>query len=63
MALLEVKDLTFELAGHTILGGITLSIESREKVAILGANGSGKTTLAQLLAGWLTHGPPHVVGP
>jgi energy-coupling factor transporter ATP-binding protein EcfA2 len=50
---LEVENLTFELAGRTILGGITLSIERGERVAILGANGSGKTTLAQCLAGWL----------
>jgi energy-coupling factor transport system ATP-binding protein len=53
LALLEVKDLTFELAGRTILDGITLSIQRGERVAILGANGSGKTTLAQCLAGWL----------
>ena len=50
---MEVEDLTFQLAGRTILSGITLSIERGERVAILGANGSGKTTLAQCLAGWL----------
>ena len=30
MALLEVEDLTFELAGRTILDGISLSIERGE---------------------------------
>ncbi len=57
MALLEVTDLAFELAGRAILQGITLSIERGERVAILGANGSGKTTLAQCLAGWLPTSP------
>lgn len=35
---------------HTVLNKINLTIESGEKVGVLGLNGSGKTTLVRLIA-------------
>ena len=36
---------------RTILAGVNLTVESGERVGMVGANGSGKTTLARILAG------------
>lgn len=53
--MIDIKNLTFGYgaAGPDILSGLSLSIASGERIAILGGNGSGKTTLAQWIAGWL----------
>ncbi|MDW6023212.1 ABC transporter ATP-binding protein [Mesorhizobium sp. BAC0120] len=55
MALIDIKNLTFGYGakGPAVLKGLNLSIESGERLAILGGNGSGKTTLAHWIAGWL----------
>lgn len=47
----HVENLTVELGGSKVLGGVELSVARGEVAVILGPNGSGKTTLLKVLAG------------
>jgi ABC-type Mn2+/Zn2+ transport system ATPase subunit len=47
--LIALEDLAIGYDGHTVLSGISLSIERSSFTAILGANGSGKSTLLKTL--------------
>lgn len=49
--LLEVKDLVAGYDGSRVLGGVNLSIDTGETVALLGRNGVGKTTLVESIMG------------
>lgn len=53
---LEAKNLTFAYEGRAgnIFSDVSFSVESHERVAILGPSGFGKTTLCKNLAGYLT---------
>ena len=51
MAFLQVKNLSVEIHGKTILDGLNLSIEAGQVAAIMGPNGSGKSTLSYVIAG------------
>ncbi len=51
MADLEIRDLTVDVAGKTILNGVTLDLEKGKTLALMGPNGSGKSTLAYAIAG------------
>lgn len=48
-----VKDLGKRFERQWVFRGLSLSIYSGTRLAILGANGSGKSTLLKILAGWL----------
>jgi molybdate transport system ATP-binding protein len=50
-SILEVKGLTVQLSGKTVLKDISFSIKQGERLAIIGASGSGKSTLIQTLTG------------
>lgn len=51
--LLDVSDLRSGYGGVEILHGVSLAVEARETVCVLGANGAGKTTLVNTVAGVL----------
>ena len=54
MALIEVKNVSFEYpGGYKAISDLSLNIEANEKIAIIGENGAGKTTLARLINGLL----------
>lgn len=53
--IIEIKNLNFSYnLKKELLKNISLKIEPKEKVALIGASGSGKTTLAQIIAGFYT---------
>jgi manganese/iron transport system ATP-binding protein len=50
---LEVRDLTVDLGGRTVLTDVHLTVEKGELVGLVGPNGAGKTTLLRTLMGLL----------
>lgn len=49
--MLNIKNLTAEIGGKTILNGIDLEIPDGQVHAIMGPNGAGKSTLSYVLSG------------
>lgn len=50
MTVVDLRDVSVNLAGRTVLHGISARLEDA-RVGIVGRNGSGKTTLARVIAG------------
>jgi zinc transport system ATP-binding protein len=48
---LQVKNLTVELAGRTIINNLSFEVKKGETLVVLGPNGAGKTTLLRALLG------------
>ncbi len=51
--MLVLKDITFRIAGRTLLDKTSLSIFAGQRVGLIGLNGTGKSTLFKLIAGEL----------
>src|SRR5258708_30642174 len=50
-AMLTISDLTYRIAGRTLLEGASAQINSGWKVGLVGRNGAGKSTLLDLIRG------------
>jgi branched-chain amino acid transport system ATP-binding protein len=49
--LLKISDLAIRFGGITALDGVSLEVNDREILAIIGPNGSGKTTFFNCISG------------
>ena len=53
MPLLSLDDVAIAFGAETILRGLTLRIEERDRLAVVGANGAGKTSVLEVISGAL----------
>lgn len=51
MPLLAVTNLLHHYGDHTVLDGVSLSVEAGERIGIVGRNGAGKSTLLKCMTG------------
>ncbi len=49
--MLEVRELRKAFAGFVAVGGVSLTVETRQIAAVIGPNGAGKSTLFNLITG------------
>jgi ATP-binding cassette, subfamily F, member 3 len=50
---LQINDLTYRIAGRTILENASITVPTGSRAALVGRNGAGKTTLLRLITGEL----------
>jgi ATP-binding cassette subfamily F protein uup len=53
MGLISLQDVSLAFGGPRLFESVSLQLEAKERVALLGRNGSGKSTLLKVLAGEL----------
>ena len=58
--LVHLQDVSKSYGGDTVLEGVSLQIENRDRVGLVGPNGCGKTTLLKLIGGQLEADRGHV---
>ncbi|MDY0881340.1 ABC-F family ATP-binding cassette domain-containing protein [Dongia soli] len=51
--MLTISDLTYRIAGRSILSGASLSLSAGQRAGLVGRNGTGKSTLLKLISGQL----------
>ena len=51
MILLDAADLAASRPGKPLFAGISLTVSSGDRLAVVGLNGCGKSTLLRMLAG------------
>ena len=54
MALISLQNISIAFGGPKILDDLSLQIEKKQRICLLGRNGSGKSTLMKILEGRLT---------
>ena len=54
MALVSLQNIKLAFGGPELLDGVTLQINSNERVCLVGRNGAGKSTLMKIIAGEMT---------
>jgi len=52
--MLSITDLTYRIAGRTLLDKVSINIPAGHRVGLVGPNGTGKSTLFKLISGELT---------
>jgi osmoprotectant transport system ATP-binding protein len=53
MALVEFREVTYEVGGKTVLSRVSFGVEAGETLVLLGRSGSGKTTALKMTNGML----------
>ncbi|MBI4681802.1 MAG: ATP-binding cassette domain-containing protein [Nitrospirae bacterium] len=53
MALISLKDVRLAFGGPELIDGVSLQIERRERVCLVGRNGAGKSTLMKIISGMI----------
>ncbi len=51
--MLQIRDLTYRIAGRTLLDNVSVSLPAGHHAGLIGRNGTGKSTLLKLIAGTL----------
>jgi len=61
--MLEIKDLTYRIAGRDIFDEATVRVDPGHRVGFVGRNGTGKTTLLKLISGDLGYDGGNITYP
>jgi ATP-binding cassette subfamily F protein uup len=51
MALISLQNVRLAFGGPELISGVTLQVEDRERVCLVGRNGAGKSTLLKIISG------------
>ena len=61
--MLQIRNLTYQVAGNTIFTNINWTIHPGKKIALIGPNGAGKTTLLRILTDALASSSGDIIKP
>jgi len=62
MALVSLKDVRIAFGGPELIDGVSLQIERRERVCLVGRNGAGKSTLMKIISAEIIPDSGEVIG-